>query len=127
MGFIMLRRSRLLNFATSILHQTSLHSQCLVSCLFSCHYFPVKPSISLYLPSTSPVLCSTTRLLLYNSISECVSAETEAVSGDQSCYVAELHTKFDPGNRLTNPWRCLRSLPLSEAICRVLRLQIELE
>lgn len=63
------------------------------------------------------MLCSTTRLLLYNSISECVSAETEAVSGEQSCYVAELHTKFDPGNRLTNPWRYLRSLSLSEGIC----------
>lgn len=52
-SFIMLRSSRLLNFATSILHllqyQTSLHSQCLVSCLLSCHYFPAKPSVSLYL------------------------------------------------------------------------------
>lgn len=43
------------------------------------------------------------RLLLYNGILECVRAKKGAVTGDRNCYVAELHTKFDPGDRLKTP------------------------
>lgn len=43
------------------------------------------------------------RLLLYNSILECVRAKNGAVTGDRNCYVAELRTKFDPGKGLKTP------------------------
>lgn len=43
------------------------------------------------------------RLLLHNSILECVRAKNGAVTGDRKCYVAELRIKFDPGNRLKTP------------------------
>lgn len=85
----------------------------------SLHYLPATPCLSaletsntlclFFCNSNQHVMCPTRllkqheRLLLYNSILECVRAKKRAVAGGRNCYVGELRTNFDPGDRLRTP------------------------